>query len=53
MLPAATDGEAYRGLSRMRVRSNSLRERTHAFYERLGYRVTKSQKAFDKTLLAR
>ena len=37
-----------RGVTRIRVRSNILRERTHAFYERLGYTVTKSQKTFDK-----
>jgi GNAT superfamily N-acetyltransferase len=41
-----------RGLSRIRVRSNLLRERTHAFYERLGYTTTKSQKVFDKRLPA-
>ncbi len=39
-----------RGVSRMRVRSNALRERTHAFYERLGYVTTKTQKVFDKKL---
>lgn len=39
-----------RGAPRMRVRSNAVRERTHAFYERLGYSVTKSQKVFDKPL---
>ena len=33
---------------RIRVRSNVVRERTHRFYERLGFRVTKSQKVFDK-----
>ena len=39
-----------RGVTRIRVRSNVMRERTHAFYERLGYGVTKVQKAFDKRL---
>lgn len=38
------------GVARIRVRSNALRERTHTFYERLGYRTTKSQKVFDKGL---
>jgi GNAT superfamily N-acetyltransferase len=37
------------GVSRIRVRSNLVRERTHAFYERLGYTTTKSQKVFDKS----
>ena len=32
------------------LRSNVLRSRAHAFYERLGYRVIKSQKAFRKDL---
>lgn len=39
-----------RGVARVRVRSNLLRERAHAFYERLGYAVAKSQKVFDKRL---
>jgi GNAT superfamily N-acetyltransferase len=39
-----------RGVTRIRVRSNVVRERTHAFYERLGYAVTKTQKVFDKGL---
>jgi GNAT superfamily N-acetyltransferase len=39
-----------RGLSRMRVRSNILRERTHRFYERHGYTVRKTQKAFEKAM---
>jgi GNAT superfamily N-acetyltransferase len=37
-----------RGCPRVRVRSNVVRERTHRFYERLGYRAVKSQKVFDK-----
>ncbi len=46
-------GEAWvreRGLTRVRVRSNVLRERTHGFYERLGYTPKKAQKVFDKEL---
>lgn len=35
----------------VRLRSNVLREPAHAFYEGLGYRVTKVQKAFSKELL--
>ena len=40
-----------RGVTRIRVRSNALRERTHAFYERLGYTTAKTQKVFDKKLV--
>ena len=39
-----------RGLTVIGVRSNIIRERAHAFYLRLGYTVTKSQKIFRKTL---
>jgi ribosomal protein S18 acetylase RimI-like enzyme len=39
-----------RGLAVIGVRSNVIRERAHAFYERLGYTVTKTQKVFRKTL---
>ena len=39
-----------RGLGRMRVRSNVKRTRAHAFYERLGYAVTKSQHVFQRLL---
>jgi GNAT superfamily N-acetyltransferase len=50
-LVAAAEGWAReRGLTRIRVRSNMTRERTHAFYERLGYRTTKTQKVFDHGL---
>ncbi len=47
------DAEAWartHGVTRIRVRSNAVRERTHAFYERLGYTTTKTQKVFDKNL---
>lgn len=47
------DAEAWarnRGILRMRVRSNVIRERTHSFYQRLGYTVAKTQKTFDKRL---
>lgn len=50
LVAAAEEWARERGLSRIRVRSNVNRERTHAFYERLGYRTTKSQKVFDKGL---
>ena len=50
LLRAAEEWARSRGPARIRVRSNVLRERTHAFYERHGYTATKSQKVFDKTL---
>jgi GNAT superfamily N-acetyltransferase len=39
-----------RGLAAIGVRSNVTRERAHAFYLRLGYVETKSQKVFRKSL---
>jgi GNAT superfamily N-acetyltransferase len=48
-------GEAWavaRGMRRMRVRTNVLRERTHTFYERAGYAGAKTQRVFDKVLQA-
>jgi len=41
---------AARGCTRLRVRSNVTRERTHRFYEGLGYRRVKSQQVFDKDI---
>lgn len=38
------------GLLEVRVRSNVVRERTHAFYERLGYARLKSQVVFKRRL---
>jgi GNAT superfamily N-acetyltransferase len=39
-----------RGLGKVRVRSNTVRQRAQGFYESLGYTVTKTQWIFDKTL---
>jgi GNAT superfamily N-acetyltransferase len=39
-----------RGLAIIGLHSNTIRERAHAFYLRLGYTITKSQKVFRKTL---
>ncbi len=39
-----------KGCPAVRVRSNVIRSRAHAFYEQLGYRVIKSQKVFQKEL---
>ena len=38
------------GCGSVRLRSNVVRFRAHAFYERLGYAVIKTQKAFRKSL---
>lgn len=40
------------GLAAVIVRSNVIRERAHAFYQQLGYRVVKSQRVFRKQLKA-
>ena len=50
LVEAAEQWARERGLPRMRVRCNAIRERTHRFYERHGYRVKKTQKVFDKEL---
>jgi GNAT superfamily N-acetyltransferase len=39
-----------RGHGWISVRSNVIRDRTHRFYERLGYRRTKTQHKFRKQL---
>lgn len=39
-----------RGMLRMRVQSNTIRTRTHRFYEREGYATKKEQKVFEKAL---
>jgi GNAT superfamily N-acetyltransferase len=38
------------GCSTVTVRSNVVRERAHAFYQRLGYATVKSQRVFRKPL---
>jgi GNAT superfamily N-acetyltransferase len=39
-----------KGFSATSLRSNVIRERAHAFYERQGYAHTKTQKSFRKKL---
>ena len=39
-----------KGCAEMSVRSNVVRERAHAFYERIGYRHVKTQKTLRKDL---
>lgn len=48
LLRAAEAWAAAQGLGKVRVRCNVVRERTHRFYEREGFVVTKTQKIFDK-----
>jgi GNAT superfamily N-acetyltransferase len=48
LVQAAIDWTAGHGFRTLRVRSNTVRERTHAFYERLGFARTKSQVVFAR-----
>jgi GNAT superfamily N-acetyltransferase len=50
-LLAAAEGWAMeKGCRAIRVRSNVVRERAHAFYEREGFVVLKTQRVFEKPL---
>ena len=42
---------AENGCAMLRIRSNVLRGSAHQFYERMGYRVAKSQLVFEKSLV--
>ena len=48
LVAAADDWAVRHGFRTVRVRSNVVRERTHAFYERLGFARTKSQVVFAR-----
>jgi GNAT superfamily N-acetyltransferase len=50
LLSAAEDWGRRHGCTGMSVRSNVVRDRAHAFYERQGYEHYKTQKAFRKRL---
>lgn len=50
LVSAAEGWAAARGCARIRVRSNTKRERTHRFYASRGYALAKEQKVFDKLL---
>ena len=50
LVAAAEAWAGERGMKRMRVRSNVVRERTRTFYERHGYVVKKTSHVFDKVL---
>ncbi len=39
-----------RGITKLRVRSNVIREATHRFYEALGFSGSKRQTVFDKNI---
>lgn len=47
LLAAAHDWARERGCTRVRVRSNVIREEAHRFYEREGYRRFKTQHNFE------
>jgi len=51
LMAAAESWSRSQGISLVRLRSNTIRERAHAFYKRLGYEITKSQFAFRKVLV--
>ncbi len=50
LMEKAEQWAAEHGCGSVRLRSNVLRSRAHMFYERLGYRVIKSQRAFCKDI---
>ncbi len=50
LVEAAEEWAVLRGLDLLGVRSNALRVEARAFYERLGYKVVKTQNAFRKSL---
>lgn len=50
LVEAAAEWAAGNGYKTIRVRSNVVRERTHRFYERLGFARVKSQVVFSRTL---
>jgi len=50
LVGAAESWARSHGCTSMRLVSNVVRERAHAFYKRLGYDVIKTQRAFKKTL---
>ena len=50
LLAAAEDWARAHGCRAIRVRSSVVRERAHAFYEREGFVVLKTQRVFEKPL---
>ena len=50
LLAVTEDWVRGRGVAKFRIRSRTDRLDAHAFYERLGFSVTKDQRIFDKFL---
>jgi GNAT superfamily N-acetyltransferase len=50
LLERAEEWGRQKGCAEAGVRCNVIRERAHAFYERHGYKATKTQKSFRKPL---
>lgn len=50
MMERAEQWARKKGCKMIRLRTNVIRERAHAFYERLGYELWKTQKVFCKPL---
>jgi len=50
LMAAAENWAAQHGCQAVRVRSQTMREAAHAFYEHLGYAYLKTQKNFQKPL---
>jgi GNAT superfamily N-acetyltransferase len=50
LLAAVESWTRERGFGHLRVRSNVVRARAHEFYERRGFRRTKTQHVFDRRL---
>jgi GNAT superfamily N-acetyltransferase len=50
LVQALTEWAAAQGYRTLRVRSNVVRDRAHAFYERLGFSRLKTQHAFSRPL---
>lgn len=50
LLERAEEWAREKGCAAAGLRSNVIRDRAHAFYERLGYQHVKTQKAFRKSL---
>ena len=48
LVEAVSDWAARNGFGTLRVRCNVVRERTHRFYDRLGFERTKSQVVFAR-----
>jgi GNAT superfamily N-acetyltransferase len=52
LMAAAEDWARGQGCATMRLRSSQRRAQAHGFYQRLGYRVVKTQLAFSRSLSA-